>query len=98
MQTTTRILVVGGEKPGHKHQNRDFAILVLSQPSLSTLTTAPTTRRTSRITPPPASTERLEANTVKKSRFYSTYNKEISFKSQRAIACNKKTTESTARR
>jgi hypothetical protein len=98
MQTTTRILVFGGEKPGHKHRNRDFEIPVLSQPSLSTLTAAPTTHRTSRITPPPASAERLEANTVEKSRFYCTYNKEISFKSLPAIVCNKKTTESTARR
>ena len=59
---------------------------------------APTTRRTSRITPPPASTERLEADTVKKSRFYTAYDKEISFKSLHAIACDEKTTESTARR
>ena len=29
-----------------------------------------TTRRTSRITPPLASTERLEADTIKKTRFY----------------------------
>jgi hypothetical protein len=55
---------------------------------------APTTRRTSRITPPPAFTKCLEANTVKKTRFYQAYNKEISFKSLRIIARNEKTTES----
>jgi DNA invertase Pin-like site-specific DNA recombinase len=59
---------------------------------------APTTRRTSRITPPPASTKRLEADTVKKTRFYQAYDKEISFKSLRAIARDEKTTESTVRR
>ncbi|KAE9366382.1 hypothetical protein N431DRAFT_438767, partial [Stipitochalara longipes BDJ] len=59
---------------------------------------APTTRRTSRITPPPASTERLEADTVKKTRFYCAYDKEISFKSLRQIAREEETTESTARR
>jgi predicted transcriptional regulator len=78
--------------------NIKIAISRFSQPLLSTLTIAPTTRRTSRITPPPASTERLEANTIKKSRFYTAYNKEISFKSLHTIARNKKTTESTVHR
>jgi hypothetical protein len=35
---------------------------------------APTTRRTSRITPPPGPSEPKEANTIKKCRFYNAYN------------------------
>ena len=65
--------------------------------SLSTLTMAPTTRRISRITPPPVSTERLEADTIKKTRFFSVYDKEISFKSLRQITRESKTTDPTAR-
>jgi hypothetical protein len=83
---------------GARAINIKIAISRFSQLLLSTLTMAPTTRRTSRITPPLASTKRLEADTVKKSRFYTVYDKEISFKSLRAIARDEKTTESIVRR
>ncbi|KUJ14826.1 uncharacterized protein LY89DRAFT_123228 [Mollisia scopiformis] len=59
---------------------------------------APTTRRTSRITPPPGPSSGHEANTIKKTRFFTAYDKEISFKSLRQIAKDESTTESTARR
>ncbi len=57
-----------------------------------------TTRRISRITPPPTSTKRLEADIVKKTRFYTAYDKEILFKSLRQIARESNTTDPTARR
>jgi DDE superfamily endonuclease len=59
---------------------------------------APTTRRTQRITPPPGPTREREADTVKKTWFYSVYDKDHSFKSLRQIAHDEKTPESTARR
>jgi hypothetical protein len=77
--------------------NIKIAISRFSQLLLLTLTIALTTRRTSRITPPLASTKRLEANTIKKSRFYTIYDKEILFKSLRTITRDEKTTKSTAR-
>jgi hypothetical protein len=92
---------VGAGIDGARAINTEIAIRdsrSSSIPSLSTLTMAPTTRRTSRITPPPTSIERLEADTVKKTRFYSAYDKEISFKSLRQIARESNTTDPTARR
>jgi hypothetical protein len=59
---------------------------------------APTTRRTSRITPPPGPSEGVEADMIKKTRFYHAYDKEITFKSLRQIARDEKTDEGTARR
>ena len=59
---------------------------------------APTTRRTSRITPPPGPSEGIEADTIKKTRFFQAYDKEHTSKSLRAIARDESTTERTARR
>ena len=59
---------------------------------------APTTSFTSRITPPPGPFREHEADTMKKTRFYTAYDKEIRFKSVRQIAYDSKTPESTARR
>jgi hypothetical protein len=57
---------------------------------------APTTRRISRITPPPGPLEPNEADTVKKCRFYDAYDKDHNEKSLRQIAREKGTTEGTA--
>ncbi len=59
---------------------------------------APNTRRTSRHTPPRGTEEAVEADTVKKTRFFHAYDKEISFKSLRQIAREEQTDEGTARR
>jgi len=59
---------------------------------------APTTRRISRITPPLGPSAGIEADTIKKTKFFHAYDKEIKFKSLRAIARDEHTTEGTARR
>ncbi|PMD18510.1 hypothetical protein NA56DRAFT_245081 [Hyaloscypha hepaticicola] len=59
---------------------------------------APNTRRTSRHTPPRGTEEGIQANTIKKIRFFHAYDKEISFKSLRHMASEEHTDEGTARR
>jgi hypothetical protein len=59
---------------------------------------APTTRRTSRITPPPTHAEAHEANTVKETRFFTIYDKDHTSRSLRSIAADANTTEGTGRR
>jgi len=59
---------------------------------------APTTRRTSRITPPPTHAEAHEANTIKKTRFFTIYDKDHTSRSLRSIAADANTTEGTGRR
>ncbi|PMD43853.1 hypothetical protein L207DRAFT_552337 [Hyaloscypha variabilis F] len=57
-----------------------------------------TTRRTSRITPPPGPSSGHKADTIKKTKFFHAYDKEISFKSLRQIVKDEFTIKSTARR
>lgn len=58
---------------------------------------APTTRRTTRITPPPGPSEGHEADTVKKCRFYDAWDKDHNEKSIRQICREIGTSEGTGR-
>jgi hypothetical protein len=75
--------------------SRDSAILIIT---FNNHYMAPTTRHRSRITPPPGPSEGIEADTIKKTRFFQAYDKEYTSKSLRAIARDESTTERTARR
>jgi len=59
---------------------------------------APPTRRTSRITPPPSHAEAHEANTVKKTRFFTIYDKDYADRSLRSISSDARISEGTGRR
>ena len=59
---------------------------------------APTTRFTSRETPPPKGTKGCEADTVKKSRFFNAYDERISHDSLRSISSDFGITHPCARK
>lgn len=59
---------------------------------------APSTRRNSRVTPPPNISDTRDANTIKKTRFYDAYDEHHEHKSMRAICAGEKITEGCGRK